>query len=72
VENWDISTPRVFDSAYLDVYNSHVGSVQTIWEKRNGAFHTMMVDIFTQASSGMAIGLATVPIAQFDLDNLED
>ena len=35
-------------NAYLDVYNGHVNTLRHIQEHRAGAFHLMMVDIYTK------------------------
>ena len=36
-------------NAYLDVYNGHVNTLKHIQDHRAGAFHLMMVDIYTKA-----------------------
>jgi Domain of unknown function (DUF6532) len=37
-------------NAYLDVYQGHMNTLKHIREKREGAFHIMMTDIYTKAS----------------------
>ena len=37
-------------NAYIDVYQGHVNTLKHILEKRPGAFHLMMSDIYTKAS----------------------
>lgn len=59
-------------NAYLDVYLGHVNTLKHIRENREGAFHLMMADIYTQASMAIGNDLTTaVPIAELNLDNLE-
>ncbi|KAF8256473.1 hypothetical protein EI94DRAFT_1646045 [Lactarius quietus] len=36
-------------NAYLDVYHSHVNTLKHIQEKRPGAYHLMMADIYKLA-----------------------
>ena len=40
-------------NAYLDVYNGHVNTLKHIQDHRAGAFHLMMVDIYTKAKWGL-------------------
>ena len=36
-------------NTYLDVYNGHVNTLKHIQDHRAGAFHLMMVNIYTKA-----------------------
>ncbi|KAI9429942.1 hypothetical protein BJY52DRAFT_1200336 [Lactarius psammicola] len=58
-------------NAYMDVYLGHVNTFNHILENREGAFHTMMSDIYTRASAPTT-GTASVPIAELDLDTLDE
>ncbi|KAI9451374.1 hypothetical protein BJY52DRAFT_1191052 [Lactarius psammicola] len=59
-------------NAYMDVYHGHVNTFKHILENRERAFHTMMSDIYTQASKFMGNMVSTIPIADLDLDALEE
>jgi len=57
-------------NAFLDVYNGHINTFNHIRNNREGAFHTMMTDIYTRASSA-AIEPSANLIAEIDLDDLD-
>ncbi|KAH9016037.1 hypothetical protein EDB85DRAFT_2023050 [Lactarius pseudohatsudake] len=61
-------------NAYMDVYQGHVNSLKHILENREGAFHTMMSDIYTRASWPIGnFGVApSFAIADINLDELEE
>ncbi|KAN0134201.1 hypothetical protein V8E53_007973 [Lactarius tabidus] len=59
-------------NAYLDVYNGHVNTLKHIRERREGGFHLMMADIYTQANkSAIPESNVVVPIAELDLDGID-
>lgn len=53
-------------NSYIDVYEGHVNTFLYIRDHRNNAFHTMMADIYAQASNQCSVGAA--PITLTDLD----
>jgi hypothetical protein len=64
-------------NSYLDVYDGHVNTFNHIKERHLGAYHTMMADLYAQASvtpagHGTALGVAGVPIAELDIKGLEE
>ncbi|KAN0107248.1 hypothetical protein V8E52_010357 [Russula decolorans] len=64
-------------NSYLDVYDGHVNTFNHIKERHLGAYHTMMADLYAQASvtparHGTALGVAGVPIAELDIEELEE
>jgi len=61
-------------TSYLDVYNGHVNTLLLIQDKRNPAFHTMMADIYAQASHqpGMVATPRGSAVAPIDLTELDD
>ncbi|KAH9022910.1 hypothetical protein EDB85DRAFT_2293098 [Lactarius pseudohatsudake] len=61
-------------NAYMDVYQGHVNTLKHILENREGAFHTMMSDIYTRASWPIGnFGVApSFAIADINLDELEE
>ncbi|KAN0128211.1 hypothetical protein V8E53_013977 [Lactarius tabidus] len=58
-------------NTYLDVYRAHIDTFKVIKEKRPNAYHVMMADIYTQASTTPE-DTPGIPIANIDLDTLED
>lgn len=59
-------------NTYFDVYQGHINTLRLIRDKRGNAFHRMMADIYSQASSSAAgDGASGAPIAQLDLECLE-
>ncbi|KAN0140484.1 hypothetical protein V8E53_001693, partial [Lactarius tabidus] len=58
-------------NTYLDVYCAHIDTFKVIKEKRPNAYHVMMADIYTQASTTPE-DTPGIPIANIDLDTLED
>ncbi|KAF8260805.1 hypothetical protein EI94DRAFT_1833669 [Lactarius quietus] len=59
-------------NAYMDVYAGHVNTLRHIMENREGAFHIMMSDIHTRASTTPGTPSAAAPIAKLDLNTLEE
>ncbi|KAN0109142.1 hypothetical protein V8E52_009573 [Russula decolorans] len=64
-------------NSYLDVYDGHVNTFNHIKERHLGAYHTMMADLYAQASvtpagHGTVLGVAGVPIAELDIEELEE
>lgn len=45
----DQQTAEFSANAFLDVYHGHVNTLRHIRDKREGAFHLMMADVYTQA-----------------------
>ncbi|KAN0137014.1 hypothetical protein V8E53_005011 [Lactarius tabidus] len=58
----DQQVGELLTNAYLDVYLGHVNTLKHIQENRNGAFHLMMADIYTQAK--MFIIKVSTPLPQ--------
>ncbi|KAF8264431.1 hypothetical protein EI94DRAFT_1703253 [Lactarius quietus] len=58
-------------NAFLDVYNGHVNTLKHIRERREGAFHLMMADIYAQADMSVATEILVVPIADLDIDDID-
>ncbi|KAF8269739.1 hypothetical protein EI94DRAFT_1724597 [Lactarius quietus] len=59
-------------NAYMDVYNGHVNTLKYIRERREGAFHLMMADIYTQANTPLVTEpVSALPIAELDLDDID-
>jgi len=56
----------------MDVYAGHVNTLRHIMENREGAFHIMMSDIHTRASTTPGTPSAAAPIAELDLNTLEE
>ncbi|KAF8258428.1 hypothetical protein EI94DRAFT_1835042 [Lactarius quietus] len=59
-------------NAYMDVYAGHVNTLRHIMENREGAFHIMMSDIHTRASTTPGTPSTAAPIAELDLNTLEE
>ncbi|KAF8257917.1 hypothetical protein EI94DRAFT_1835313 [Lactarius quietus] len=59
-------------NAYMDVYAGHVNTLRHIMENREGAFHIMTSDIHTRASTTPGTPSAAAPIAELDLNTLEE
>ncbi|KAH9162395.1 hypothetical protein EDB89DRAFT_2079745 [Lactarius sanguifluus] len=59
-------------NTYLDVYLGHVNTLNHICVNREGVYHLMMVDIFSQASIHTPDVVVTQPIADLDLEALEE
>ncbi|KAH9075025.1 hypothetical protein EDB83DRAFT_2515878 [Lactarius deliciosus] len=59
-------------NTYLDVYLGHVNTLNHICANREGVYHLMMVDIFSQASIHTPDVVVTQPIADLDLEALEE
>ncbi|KAF8269012.1 hypothetical protein EI94DRAFT_1726289 [Lactarius quietus] len=65
--------PQEFSAnAYMDVYAGHVNTLRHVLENRERAFHLMMSDIYTQASNTPGTTSAAAPIADLDLNTLEE
>ncbi|KAI9443421.1 hypothetical protein H4582DRAFT_2054425 [Lactarius indigo] len=59
-------------NTYLDVYRCNANTLNFILNQRPNAYHVMMADIYTQASSDSEHdGLPGAVIADLDLDDLE-
>jgi len=58
-------------NVYLDVYLGHIGTLYQILEKRSGAFHTMMGEIYSQANTHEDGTSASVPTAGLNFEELE-
>ncbi|KAH8979863.1 hypothetical protein EDB86DRAFT_2835669 [Lactarius hatsudake] len=60
-------------NAYMDAYLANMNTLRHILNHRERAFHTMMSDIYTQASAIAValVPLSTIPIANLNLDALE-
>ncbi|KAN0127628.1 hypothetical protein V8E53_014559 [Lactarius tabidus] len=60
-------------TAYTDAYMGHVNTFKHILNNREHVFHVMMSDIYSQASVATGNNSpASAPIADIDLDALED
>ncbi|KAH9009631.1 hypothetical protein EDB85DRAFT_2162475 [Lactarius pseudohatsudake] len=60
-------------NTYLDVYRSNTDTFNYILSSRPNAYHVMMADIYTQASSNSGVDDSpNIEIADLDLDILED
>ncbi|KAH9069672.1 hypothetical protein EDB83DRAFT_2314067 [Lactarius deliciosus] len=59
-------------NTYLDVYLGHVNTLNHICANREGVYHLMMADIFSQASIHTPDVVVTQPIADLDLEALEE
>jgi hypothetical protein len=75
LHEWSTGEQQVTEfsaNAYLDVYNGHVNTLKHIRANREGAFHLMMADIYTQANtSAITESNSVVPIAELDLDDID-
>ncbi|KAF8257147.1 hypothetical protein EI94DRAFT_1709530 [Lactarius quietus] len=59
-------------NAYLDVYHGHINTLNHIQDKRPGAFHLMMADIYVKASTVNGNEANTgVPIAELNLNKID-
>ncbi|KAF8262113.1 hypothetical protein EI94DRAFT_1809271 [Lactarius quietus] len=59
-------------NAYLDVYHGHVNTLNHIQDKRPGAFHLMMADIYMKVSTVNGNEANTgVPIAKLNLNEID-
>lgn len=56
-------------NVYLDVYQGHINTFHHIRERRSGAFHLMMADLYAQASA--AEETAAAPIADINLEEMD-
>ncbi|KAH9009006.1 hypothetical protein EDB83DRAFT_2531404 [Lactarius deliciosus] len=76
LHKWRTGTPQVFEfsaNTYLEVYRSNTDTLNFILNNRPNAYHLMMADIYTQASSNSGLDDSpNVEIADLDLDNLEE
>jgi hypothetical protein len=73
IQEWRTGVQRSVEfstNAYLDVYNGHVNTFNHIRLNREESFHTMMTDIYRQASQGV-VGSSAGAIADIELHNLE-
>ncbi|KAF8260875.1 hypothetical protein EI94DRAFT_1811120 [Lactarius quietus] len=59
-------------NAYMDVYAGHVNTLRHIMENWEGTFHIMMSDIHTWASTTPGTPSMAAPIAELDLNTLEE
>ncbi|KAH9011111.1 hypothetical protein EDB83DRAFT_2530442 [Lactarius deliciosus] len=59
-------------NTYLDVYLGHVNTLNHICVNQEGVYHLMMMDIFAQASIHTPDVVVTQPIADLDLEALEE
>ncbi|KAI9433408.1 hypothetical protein H4582DRAFT_2082328 [Lactarius indigo] len=73
---WRTGAPQVFEfsaNTYLDVYRCNAGTLNYILNSRPNAYHVMMANIYTQASSNTRHDDSPdVEIADLDLNDLED
>ncbi|KAH8980460.1 hypothetical protein EDB92DRAFT_1974433 [Lactarius akahatsu] len=65
-------TAEFSQNAYMDVYQGHMNTLNHILENQEGAFHTMMSDIYTRATIGNRGVPPSFGIADIDLDELEE
>ncbi|KAF8264487.1 hypothetical protein EI94DRAFT_1805780 [Lactarius quietus] len=65
-------THKFSANVYMDVYAGHVNTLRHIMENQEGAFHIMMSDIHTQASTTPSTPSVAAPIAELDLNTLEE
>ncbi|KAH9031415.1 hypothetical protein EDB83DRAFT_2652456 [Lactarius deliciosus] len=76
LHEWRTGAPQVFEfsaNTYLEVYRSNTDTLNFILNNRPNAYHLMMADIYTQASSNSGLDDSpNVEIADLDLDNLEE
>ncbi|KAH9160800.1 hypothetical protein EDB89DRAFT_1914350 [Lactarius sanguifluus] len=76
LHEWHTGTPQVFEfsaNTYLEVYRSNTDTLNFILNNWPNAYHLMMADIYTQASSNSGLDDSpNVKIADLDLDNLEE
>ncbi|KAH9038023.1 hypothetical protein EDB83DRAFT_2524601 [Lactarius deliciosus] len=76
LHEWRTGTPQVFEfsaNTYLEVYRSNTDTLNFILNNRPNAYHLMMADIYTQASSNSGLDDSpNVEIADLDLNNLEE
>ncbi|KAN0125967.1 hypothetical protein V8E52_001174 [Russula decolorans] len=73
IQEWRTGVQRSVEfstNAYLDVYNGHVNTFNHIRLNQEESFHTMMTDIYRQASQGV-VGSSAGAIADIELHNLE-
>ncbi|KAN0123161.1 hypothetical protein V8E52_003114 [Russula decolorans] len=73
IQEWRTGVQRSVEfstNAYLDIYNGHVNTFNHIRLNREESFHTMMTDIYRQASQGV-VGSSAGAIADIELHNLE-
>ena len=52
IHDWQTGTLRRAEfslTAFIDVYNGHIGTFRDIANKHNTAFHLIMCDIYTKA-----------------------
>ncbi|KAF8269869.1 hypothetical protein EI94DRAFT_1699179 [Lactarius quietus] len=59
-------------NAYMDVYAGHVNTFRHILENRERAFHVMMSDIYARASTTPGTLSAAAPIAELNLNTLDE
>ncbi|KAI9428457.1 hypothetical protein H4582DRAFT_2077031 [Lactarius indigo] len=76
LHEWRTGALQVFEfsaNTYLDVYCCNAGTLNYILNSRPNAYHVMMADIYTQASSNTGHDDSPdVEIADLDLNDLED
>ncbi|KAF8259217.1 hypothetical protein EI94DRAFT_1813701 [Lactarius quietus] len=59
-------------NAYMDVYAGHVNMFRHILKNQEQAFHVMMSNIYAQASTTPSTLSAVSPIAELDLNTLDE
>ncbi|KAF8268602.1 hypothetical protein EI94DRAFT_1700100 [Lactarius quietus] len=74
LHEWHTGNQQVMEfsmNTYLDVYQGHINTLQLIWDGQYGAFHSMMVEIYSKAScvpkNTEDVG---APVAVLDLSDL--
>ncbi|KAN0141831.1 hypothetical protein V8E53_000293 [Lactarius tabidus] len=74
IYEWRMGKQQIADfstNSYLDVYRGHIDTMKEILDKRSGAFHAMMADIYSQASSSSESAISGIT-ADINFEDLED
>ncbi|KAN0128955.1 hypothetical protein V8E53_013217 [Lactarius tabidus] len=74
IYEWHMGKQQIADfltNLYLDVYRGHIDTMKEILDKQSGAFHAMLADIYSQASSLSESAISGIT-ADINFDDLED
>ncbi|KAH8976690.1 hypothetical protein EDB86DRAFT_3094812 [Lactarius hatsudake] len=73
---WQMGEQQIMEfstNLYLDIYLGHVNTLELVWEKQSGTFHSMMADLYSQVSTVTDAGIYLgAPVADLNIDNLEE